>query len=111
MPDEKPVRRQITKHRGLGIDRLALGRIERGLLLRSTSLRIDANVVKPHVFNLVTRYATDNGRVLRISVIDNDVTDDPASHRADFRRIFWTTITRSEPQEDRRVADVAHRDV
>src|SRR6185295_8528454 len=111
MPDEKTVGRQFTKHRRLRIDRFSLRRIERGLLLRSASLRIHANVVKPHVLNHVTRYPTDDRRILRIGVVDEDVTDDHAPHRSDFRSLFWTTITRTQTQEDRRVTDVSHRDV
>ena len=111
VPDEKSVRRQLTKHRRLRIQRFPFRRIERGLFLRSAALRVDANVAEAHVFDQITRNAADDRRVLRIGVVDHDVADDHAPQSADFRRLPRATQTRAESQKDGRVADVTHRDV
>src|SRR5258705_2725936 len=56
-------------------------------------------------------YTTDDGSVLRICVVDDNVTNDNTSQGAYCGCLLWSAPAKSQPQEDRRVAYVAHRDV
>src|SRR6267142_6456253 len=59
----------------------------------------------------MTGDAANNGCILWIGVVDDDVTDDNASQSAHCGLLFGPTRAIAEPQKDWRVADIAHSDV
>src|SRR5581483_7048965 len=110
--DEEPVSGSDSEITRLGIPvvPLFLRRFERRLLLRAAALVIDADVAERHVFNRIAGVAADDAAVFGGGVIDDHVADFDAPQFAG-RRAFGRAHPAAQPEEDRGVGDVAHRDV
>src|SRR5262245_56284324 len=111
MANEKTIRRRVTKHRRFGISRLFFLGLKRRLLFRAATFVIDANVVQPEILDLMARDTADDRSILHVGVVNRDVADVEPAELPDSRGFLWTARSIPEPNEDRRIHDVAHRDV
>src|SRR5260370_22354151 len=111
MTDEEAVIGQRRdKHAGFGISVFVFRRLEKGVLFRATTLMLYVDVVKPDVFNFVSRNAADNGSQARGRIRANHVTDvDPPQFSYGYA--LGSAHAAAEPEEDGGIRNVAHGDV
>jgi len=99
-----------AEHPRLGVGLLLLGRHSQAILLAITALVVDVDVVQRYILDQRARNTADDRRIARVGIEDIDMADAHALHHT-HGRTLGAAQTCTQAQEDRRIDNIAHRDI
>src|SRR5205814_6343418 len=89
--NKESIRRHLAEHCRFRIVSFFFGRLQCRLSFCAATFVVNANVSERYVFDVVSGYTADDRCVLRLGVIDDDVTDDYPTQRANGRALRPTS--------------------
>src|SRR5215831_11151973 len=111
MTHEESVGGNLAEHVGFRVCRFFLGWLALSLGHRPSAFVENLNIVEFQVFNVVTWDPTDDRAILSVGVINRHVADGEPPDRSNSRGLLGSSRAITEPDKDRWIHDVAHRDV
>src|SRR5262249_3435774 len=109
--DKKAISGHNAEHAGFGILVFKFRRNDLLNALWSAAGPDDSNIADTNVFDLMPGNSTDYARILRGTVLSDDVGNIDVANRADRGFVSRNAATIAKTYENRQAADLAHRDI